>query len=207
MTVPSGHGGLIENLTGALDVMLGRADGMRRLDLSTSGILWSFSALAMAGLIDISALSMLHNNIASQAQPMISKTYYISGHLVVAVIGYAASMVALFLLCRTPLERQKFPAAVAVHNWAAPTVSLAFLPLLALAHYLDDNDMPERSNSALDLISVMWIAVLVFVGVRLLRISLELPVNKAIAFFVATAAVSLIITLGLESMLGLGGRS
>jgi formate-dependent nitrite reductase membrane component NrfD len=123
--------------------------------------------------------------------------------MIVALIGYCASMVCLFLLCRTVGEQKKFPVAIAVHNWAAPIVSLAFLPLLALTFFLGGDGSEGSGNVVLDMISVLWIGVLVLAGLRLLRLSLDLTMSKAAVFFVITAAVSLVTTQGLESLLGL----
>lgn len=195
--------GLLDNLAGAFDIMMGRSAGRQKMDFSASGIWWSFCGLILAGLLDISALSMLYNSQVAQASAETSKMTFILGRLFVAFIGYAASLIALFLLCRTPIEQKNFPVAVTVHNWAAPIVSLAFLPLLVLGLSLDTGTVADGEATILDLISVFWIGVLIFVGLRLLRISLEIPMGKAAFYFVVTAAVSIVTTQGLESMLGL----
>ncbi len=200
---PPANSSLIENLAGVIDVMLGRSSGISRIDLSTEGIGWSFAGLAIAGLVDTSTLSILHNGQTIQASQQISKFYFVFGHLVIALIGYAASLIALYLLCRTPQEQHNFPAAIAVHNWAAPIVSIAFLPLIFLAFSFRSVDGSGTDNSLLNLISIFWIGVLIFVGLRLIRISLGLTMSKAVLFFAVTAAVSVITTEGLDSLLGL----
>ncbi len=200
---PVSKSNLTENLAGVIDVMLGRASGMSRIDLSSRGIGWSFAGLAIAGLIDIAAISILYNAQTISASREIGKLYFVFGHLVIALIGYAASLIALYLLCRTPQEQQRFPAAIAVHNWAAPIISVAFLPLIILAVSFGGAANSGADNSLLNLISVFWIGVLIFVGLRLMRISLDLTMSKAVFFFVVTAAVSVITTEGLDSLFGL----
>ena len=201
---PPPTGGLMENLAGTIDIMLGRASGKSRIDLSANGIVLSFAGLVLAGLVDISALSILYNG---QAAPEVSKTYFIFGHLMVALIGYATSFVALYLLCRAPSEQRNFFSAIAIHNWASPIVSVAFLPLIIIATVLGTPNDPASENDLLTVISVFWIGILIFVGIRLLRISLDIYTGKAVVYFVITTAVSLVTTEGLEAILGLASPS
>lgn len=194
---------LSENLAGAFDVMLGRAGGLGRIDLTRSGILWSFSGLILAGLIDMSALSMRYNQLLAKDLMDIGRVYYLTGYVIVALIAYAASLVALYLLCRAPWEQGRIPVAIAVHNWAAPLVSLAYLPLFFLSYVLDDNDGSRNQASLVDLISVFWLGLLIVVALQLLRISLDVRMGRAVMLFVLTTAVSLVTSQGLQSLLGL----
>ena len=203
LSPPPSRLGLMENLAGVIDIMLGRPSGRARLDLSARGIGWSFGGLALAGLVDMSALSILYNVQAPQISSQIGKSFFIFGHIFIALIGYAASILALYLLCRTPAEQRNFPAAIAAHNWAAPIVSLAFLPLIIIATSLGGPVSPDGGNDLLTLVSVFWIGVLIFVGVRLIGLSLEVSLKKAVMRFVITPAVSLVTTEGLENLIGL----
>lgn len=194
---------LAENLRGAGDIMLGRESGLARMDLSSDGVVWSFVGLALAGLIDVSALSMLHNIQHSANPEALGKALFIAGHLVVALIGYGASMVALYLLCRDEAEKQLFATALTVHNWAAPLVSLFFSPLFLIVAYFNQSTTPENPNMLLNMVSIIWLGVLVFVAFRLIRISLNTSAGRAAALFAATTIVSLITVEGLEILFGL----
>ena len=200
---PSGSSGLIENLAGVMDVMLGRASGLNRIDLSSEGFWWSFAGVAIAGLVDTAALSLLYDNLPNQNSVTESKIFYVLGHLVIALIAYALSLLALYLLCREPSEQNRFPTAVVVHNWAAPIVSAAFLPLFFISFIFNGSSGSGEAASLQSLVSVFWIGVLIFVGVRLIRIALDIPLPKAIAYFVLTTAVSLVCSQGLETIVGL----
>lgn len=190
----------MDNLGGAFDILLGRKSGLSRMDLTANGVVWSFSGLALAGLIDLSALSILYENLSEAKQQEISKLYYMVGRLIVALIAYGASMFALFLLCRQPMEQANFPISVAVHNWVSPIVSLGFLPFLLLAiAWGGPSDLAS-------LISVFWLGLLIFIGIRLVRISLDIPTGKAVMFFVVTGLTTLIVAEGLDSLLGLSHR-
>lgn len=203
MTQPHGTPGLMDNLAGALDVMLGRESGLKRIDFSNDGFTWSFAGLVLAGLVDVSALSLLYDNLPSSNGPNVGKVFFVFGHLVIALIAYVASLLALYLLCRAPSEQSRFTMAVVVHNWAAPIVSLAFIPLFLLSAFSNSVNSPDNPNMLINLISVFWIGVLIFVGFRLIRICLDVDGWRAAGLFVATTAVSLICTEGLEILIGL----
>ena len=199
----NGSPDLMENLYGTGEVMLGRESGLSRIDCSFEGFIWSFSGLVLAGLIDVSALSMLHNIYVSANTVSLGKFAFVFGHLVTALMGYVASLVALYLLCRAPEEQSRFTTAVTVHNWAAPLVSAAFSPLFLLVAYSNQTSPDGGANPLLNLISVVWLGVLIFVGFRLIRISLNVEAGRAAALFAATTFVSLVTVEGLEILFGL----
>ena len=205
MTQPPGPSVLSENLAGAFGIIRGRAGGLGRIDLSQSGIIWSFSGLVLAGLVDLSALSVRYNQLSAMGLLEVDRFHYLAGNLIVSLIAYAASLVALYLLCRAPHERNRFAFAVAVHNWAAPIVSLAFLPLYFLGMAMDGQTGSGERISILDLISVFWLGLLIVIALRILRISLDIPMGRAIVLFVLTTAISIISSQGLQSLLGLTG--
>ena len=206
---------LVENLAGALDIMLGRQSGLSRIDLSSHGFAWSFSGLVLAGLIDTSVLSMLYDERVAQAVQVaqsgiaassvveVGRLYFLLGHLLVALFSYGASMAALYLLCRLPAEQQRFPVAIVVHNWASAIVSLSFVPIVMIGIYFGGDPHPENGSPLVNLLSVFWIGVLIFVGLRLMRISLDLKPGKSVLFFTATSAVSIVASETIKPIFGL----
>ena len=193
---------LTENLSGAIDVMFARDSGLSRIDSSSDGFYWSFCALLIAGLLDATALSLLFDGSTNDDVRKVGKSYFVFGHLIVALIGYGASLLALYLLCRAPDEQRNFIRTVVVHNWASPIISLAFLPLILISK-LAGSPSPDDPNSIMTFVSVFWLGLLIFVGLRIMRISLAISPAKAGLFFATTTLVSLIVTEGLESFLGL----
>lgn len=178
------------------------------MDLSNAGFWLSFVALAAAGLIDTSALSLMYDNgVSDQAIGQWGKGTYLAGRVGIALIAYLASLLALYLLCREPEEQARFTNAVIVHNWAAPLVSLSNLPLILASIYWGWNgQQPGQDGASLwPLIYVFWLGILILIGIRLLRISLNIPQQKAIIFFIVTTIVSLVCSQGLESLVGLSG--
>ena len=111
--------GLIDNLSGSLDIMLGRENGMTKIDHSTTGFWLSFWGVILMLLIDTSGLSMIYNvSVDAAKENAYSKSTYIFFRVCIAFLGYVASFLALYLLCRTSDEQSRFPDAVIVNNWA-----------------------------------------------------------------------------------------
>ncbi|MEL6948080.1 MAG: hypothetical protein AAFO73_10650 [Pseudomonadota bacterium] len=190
-----------ENLIGAVDVMLGRDRGMQRMDLTPDGFWKSFWGLLLALLLDAFAFGLFYPLFAErmdEAAP--SRFVFIFGSLIASFIGYAAAMLALFLLCRSPDEARGFPTSLAVHNWSRPVLSAVVLPLYILIIAIGEPGQPTALDTMLGL-AIM--AALVVAGVRILRISLLLTPGKAIGYFALTTLVFLAISSGLESLFGL----
>ena len=200
--VPPPQSRLFDTFSGVIDIMLGRTSGLSRIDLTTTGFWTSFAALALAGLFDASALSLLYDRSDPQNAAANGKLFYIVGHLAITLIAYGASLITLYLLCRAPGEQVRVAIAVTVHNWAAPVVSIAFFPLLIAANIFGEAPVKEP-NSLLNMISIFWIGILIFAGLRLMRISLNIPVGRAALYFAVTTGVSIVCTEGLEQLIGL----
>ena len=190
----------METLRGVVDVMLGREDGLSRIDLSEQGFWLSFFGIALTGLIDASAYSVsfaTHKFADMSVQH--SKFWFVSGSLLIALIGYGASMAALYLLSRRPDEQRNFSTAVIVNNWASPIVSLFVLPIV----FISAASHPVSSESApWAMVSVLLLGALIFLGTNLLRISFQFKWGRALSYFAATSLVSLICVEGLGRLFG-----
>ncbi|MEM8748759.1 MAG: hypothetical protein AAGF28_00545 [Pseudomonadota bacterium] len=199
---PPSHKTLDSNLIGAAEMMLGRQSGLSKLDLSAAGVGLSFYGLLLTGLIDAASVSITFDAYnAAETDPTTGKPTYILGSLISAFAGYAASLFALYLLCRTPQEQARFPIALVAQNWASPVLSLVFLPIFWITSVLA---VDQQSGASLAPFLVAGsIAILVLAGVRLLRISLDVTLAKAVALFLMTTAVSIVVREGFSSLLGL----
>ncbi len=196
---------IARNLSGALDLILGRETGMQKLDLTADGFWRSFVGLGMAGIIDAVALYAMYPMRAKVSENVPeSAAYLVWASLLVAGLAYLASMTALYFLCRTPEVQQRFPNAVVANNWASPVVSIGFVPVAFVSVWLQAAAHPNPPGVVSLLLIVTAIAVLVTIGIRLLRISLDIPQSQAVALFIATAAVSWILEAWLMNLFGLG---
>ena len=202
--VPQPKPSLIDNLSGSLDIMLGRENGMAKIDHSAAGFWLSFWGIVLMALIDTSALSMIYDVIAEAKEDRgYSKPSYIFLRLLIALLGYGASFVALYLLCRTSDEQSRFPDAIIVNNWSAAILSFAFLPLIwmsTLAAPVSTSDGPPGAFVLLVLVS--W-AIITIAGIRILKTSLKISVAKAAIYFAASSAVSILLNEGFQSLVGL----
>ena len=168
--------------------------------MAAGGVLASFWGLLMTGLLDMSALSMRYSGQAAVADVTVSKGSFIFTSLLTALAGYAVSMVLLYLLCRSPQQQARFPAAIIVNNWASVVVSAALLPLSFLAALTP----VQAGGDAANLTTIIFIAVLAalcIAGTRILRIALDLAMGKAFAWFCLTSLASLTTIEILEQVL------
>lgn len=195
---------IMENMAAAAEVILGREEAVQRLDFSSDGFYSSFKGVAVVGLIDGISLFATHDTrLTLEETPVANPFTFTLLALLVALVSYVMSMVALYLLCRTDELQKRFFAAVVLHNWAAPVVSAVFLvPFIVLLNLLVQAH-PNEPGSLSTIILFASLALLIMIGVRLLRVSLALPVSTAFGFFAATAAVSLLIDNWLGNLLGL----
>ncbi|MFD0917020.1 hypothetical protein ACFQ14_11425 [Pseudahrensia aquimaris] len=195
---------VIANLSAATDVILGRERGLERLDTSADGFYRSFKGLALVALIDGAIMVFTHGarfdiEVTKIENPLV----FAATMLFIALMAYIASMLALFLLCRTEDLQRRFSTAVIVHNWASPVVSLIFAVPFFVLLKLEAFSHPEPSGSLATIILFGAIACLVVIGVRLLRISLSISNGQAFTFFAISAGVSLLIDLWFNRLFGL----
>lgn len=191
--------GLLDNLTGAVQIMLGREDGLNRIDRSPDAFWWSFAALLLAAMIDIALLSALFKTLFEGATDPPSKGAHIAVKMLAALAAYTASMTVLYFLCSQPAERARYPLALAVHNWAAPVVSVFAAPFIAVATFAAaGGGEPSLLVTALPL---LLLGCLIVAGYRLIRISLDIPPGRAAVYFILTALVSLVVAEAIEAVM------
>ena len=179
--------------------MLGRESGLGKIDFSSSGFWLSFYGLAFAGLIDASAYSLKFETTPFVHQP--TKAWFVLGSLIIVLIGYGASFLTLYLLCRNPEEQQNFSRTITTNNWASAIASVLTLPLVLLS------TMTISTNEVWGIIPILLLGVMIFIGTNLLRLSLQISRVRAFAYFAATTIVSLICVEGLGEFAGFSLRT
>lgn len=193
---------LTGTFVGVTEIMLGRASGMRRIDLSSGGFWLSFYGLVLAGLVDTSVQSMIYSSsVVTQATGGQSRLYFVAAGVAIDLVSYGLSMLALYFLVQRLNLQKGFADCVIVHNWAAPVVSLALMPVLFVMLMARENAFPDPPGTGWALVYVSMLSLLIVAGIRLLRISLQTDFARALGLFAASAAVSLILDSWLETVL------
>ena len=188
------------NLRAAYDILRNRERGLDYLDVSADGVLDSFKGLALAGVIDGLALMATHSTRKQLGDENVGNIFAASiGTLAIALTAYLISMVALYFLCRYFECENRFTTALVANNWAAPIVSLGFLPISLLILALGVNDGSAQTGQAGALILMVAIVILIALGIRILRISLGVTIGRAVMLFCGSTFVSLLIDDALRS--------
>jgi len=183
---------LSDTFGGTIEIIMGRASGLARIDLSVDGFWISFYGLLLAGLVDASAYSITHaSGVTVEPASSMSRLGFIGISLLIDLLSYVVSMTALFLMAqRLGLERG-FLATATIHNWAAAIVSVAFLPLYLMLLTARENAYPEGPGTFWIMFYILLVSLLVVVGIRLIRIGLQTSFGKALGLFAVSATVSL----------------
>ena len=190
-------------LLGSAEIMLGNEKGLARLDASASGFAASFWGLAIAALIDAFTLVLRYRLRFTGEEDAATTAWSLPGYVIaslaIALLAYAAGVLTLYLLARDPREQARLPLLIVAHNWAAPTVSLAVVPLaIALS-----SGLIVAGGSSGVIATVALLGILAVVGVRLIRIPLGIPFPKALGWFALSFLVGLVLSEWLENLFGL----
>ena len=201
---PQNRPSLMDNLSGSLDIMLGRETGMAKIDHSAAGFWFSFWGIVLMLLIDMSGLSMIYNgSLEAAKEDAYSKPVYVALRLFIGLLGYGASFLALYLLCRTNEEQSCFPDAIIVNNWSAAILSLGFLPLIWMSSLAAPSSISNEPSGAFVLLVLTSWAIVTMAGIRILKTSLKISTSKSAVYFAITSLVSIFVNHGFQSLVGL----
>ena len=194
---------IVQNLSAVFDLIRGREEGLGKLDTSADGFWRSFIGLALAGIVDLVALLASHN-LRLKIDPTIIAGVMSSSIVAVfvALISYLGSMLALYLMCRSNETKRRFPLAVIANNWAAPLISLGFLPVTVITLSMRAAALPEQPGFLAVLLLISALVVVIIIGIRLIRISLAVPQGQAVALFLGSASVSWVLQTWLSGLFG-----
>ncbi|MEN0040950.1 MAG: hypothetical protein AAF764_06395 [Pseudomonadota bacterium] len=197
----TGQDGAVENLRGATEIMFAKPSGLARMDLSATGFVASFAALAIAGLIDASALSIRHGSIserliAADLPLEWSAVGYIVANLVTALASYGVSILIIYLIANAD-ERGRVATMVTVNNWASPVVSLTVLPFIIFGVLFPALE-PALTVALLGLFLCILVA-----GWQIVTISMDVTPGRGGWLFFVSAVTSLIVNATLERWVGL----
>ncbi len=185
------------HLTGAWRMMLGRADGLRLLDLSADGFWTSFFAIVIASPALFAGWVSVANELASLDPEGAGRLSLIARLAIIDLSSWILPLVALALIAPRAGIGDRFVPYVVASNWATAIVVWIMLPPAMLRFFM--TDAAEMSA----LISLgLFILTLVF-SWRLTNIAIGKGPAVATGVFVAMVGMSLFVLFGMQDLLGL----
>lgn len=185
----------IAAIRGAVEIFLGRRDGLRRFDLSVEGFWRSFAAILY--VLPLFAIVVAADWMMVSGQPAHpSREAFILARLVDLAIEWCTLPIALGLLAKRLGIGRTYVAYVVARNWSG-IVSVAPLALLSLLFGLG-----ALSLEVMELLSLLVIGAMLFYGYRIARWTLVWPASMAAGLVAADLALSLILLSLVNSLFG-----
>jgi hypothetical protein len=123
---------VVRYFSGALLLMSGKAEGLRRLDLSADGFWQSFSAIVVA--LPPIALSWIEYEAVERRGPVAdtsAMTIYMA-HFLADIIGWLLPILVLILAAKRIGYSRKIVPLVVATNWGGAFLAWAFAPYWVL---------------------------------------------------------------------------
>ncbi|RWQ34552.1 MAG: transporter [Mesorhizobium sp.] len=185
------------SLTGAWRLMLGKADGLRLLDLSADGFWNSFFAIIVAAPALIVGWVGLANEIgdpdafAGRFSMLIRLATVDIGAWVLPLVGLA------FIAPRAGIGG-RFVHYVVASNWASAIIAWMMLPSALIRLFL-----PSTNEFAV-LASLLLFALSMVLTWRMTNIVIGRGAAVGTAVFAGMFVASLVVLFGLQALLGIG---
>lgn len=115
------------SLSGAWDVMNGRAEGLRKLDITIDGFWRSFGAIAL--ILPVAIIALASERVALQAVSgvaLVQTGGYVLLRLIAIIVDWLAFPAILALLARPMGIAARFVPYIVARNWAAVLVAFMF---------------------------------------------------------------------------------
>jgi hypothetical protein len=119
---------ILRYFTGAAELMLGRPEGLRRLDLSADGFWSSFFAIVVA--VPPMALSWVQYESLPRAAPLVapSRALVYTAHALADLLAWILPVVVLMLVAKPIGYSRKIVPLVVATNWGGALITWALVP-------------------------------------------------------------------------------
>ena len=184
------------SLTGAWRLLLGKADGLRLLDLSVDGFWNSFFSIVVA----LPAMALGWVSVADQLAGDIGtiSRFGVVARLAVVDLGTWLLPLAGFALAAKPAGLgDRFIAYVVASNWGSVVLVWLMLPVAILKLLV------PSANDAVMLLSLLLYTASLVLGWRLTNAAVGKGAAIGTAVFAAMFVASLVVLFALQGMLGL----
>lgn len=184
-------------LAGAWRLMLGKADGLRLLDLSADGFWNSFIAILIAAPALIVGWVGVSDELSLQGPVLVGRFGIILRLAVIDIGAWILPLAAFVLVASRAGVGDRVVQYVVASNWASAIIAWLMLPA-ALVRML----LPS-SQDLITLISLLLFLLSMVLSWRMTNAVIGKGAAVGSAVFAAMFVVSLIVLLSLQSLLGL----
>jgi hypothetical protein len=182
-------------LSGAWRLMLGREDGLDRLDLSVDGFWNSFFAM----IVSLPALAVGWVTVANRlgGAEFDSRLGVLARLGVIDFAAWVLPLAALALVARPAGIAHRFIPFVVASNWGSAVLIWLMVPVSVMEL------MFPGAVEATDAVALLVFIATLVLSWRLTRASLGMGATIASAVFIGVFAVSLAVVLTLQPLFGL----
>jgi hypothetical protein len=185
------------SLTGAWRLMLGKADGLRLLDLSADGFWNSFFAIVVATPALIVGWVGLANEIGDP--DAFAGRFSMLIRLATVDIGaWVLPLVGLALVAPRAGIGGRFVHYVVASNWASAIIAWMMLPPALIRLFL------PPTNEFVVMASLLLFALSMVLTWRLTNVAIGRGAAVGSAVFAGMFVASLVVLFGLQALLGIG---
>lgn len=182
-------------LTGAWRLMLGRADGLRLMDLSADGFWNSFFAIVISVPALVVGWASLALDIDPDPADLPGRIGIVLRLAIVDFAAWVAPLAALALVARPAGIADRFVHYVVATNWASALLIWAMLPLSVLRLV--------AGGEVVDLIALLLFLVNMTLSWRVTVLALGKGAGTGSAVFAAMFVASLFVLFSLQGLFGL----
>ncbi len=185
------------SLSGAWDVMNGRAEGLRKLDLTIDGFWRSFGAVVL--ILPVALIAMASERVvlpAAGGDAVALTGGYVVLRLIAVIIDWLAFPAILALFARPMGIATRFVPYIVARNWAAVLVSFMF----AVPHLFHALGLLPTGMLSFALLILFGIAV--WFSYVVVRTALQVPPVLAIPIVVLEIASGIFIELYFSRLAG-----
>lgn len=184
-------------LIGAWQLMFGKGDGLRRLDLSVDGFWNSFFAMLVALPPLLLMWIALANERIANGSFSGARSSLILIYALIDLTAWVLPLAVLAFVARPAGMADRFVAYVVSTNWASAIIAWIMLPIAILTLLVPGAELNDL------LLFIIFIANSVMMW-RLTNAALGKGPGLASAIFAAMLVGSILIVMVLNSMFGLG---
>lgn len=185
------------NLSGAWDVMNGRVEGLRKLDITIDGFWRSFGAVVL--ILPVAVIAMASERVALSAMGHEGAALtggYMVLRFIAVIVDWLAFPAILALFARPMGIATHFVPYIVARNWAAVLIA----GLFAIPHFF--HALGVLPTGMLSFILLGLFAIAVWFSYIVVRTALQVPPVLAVPVVILEIIGGFVIELGFDRLAG-----